>query len=577
MKQEIREILEKLRINEENIKAIKKSGLELIKDEENILKVKIPSNVAYDLYCDNFLEDNDEVEEVNLLDIVYSEGMYATAYNYAKRHETRIINDTFDSECVSHLTALVCYILTKINDYRYQNLKSINDVTEPIPIQVFLNLVNSNKNIKVSITDDEGNTFAGQLQNIRIEHSMFSGPKIIAVINIISKAPEGYVKANYGIGLPYIPFISRLEDLGLTVIETGDNNYKKLTERGRKYIELTEKPKYCEYHGFAYSQGWMADERHRIDSRIMIDINAFKMLNPNINSDWFAGDAAYSKNLIGNIIDEKYLWMCSPVVYGFSFDNKTWCRFSVSDISEIKFSEKAFDDLIIPEENKAIFTASLTHDMPSLDAISNKGAGKIFLLYGAPGVGKTMTAESVAEFLKKPLYFVSVGELGTSPARLEESLDRIMKIAQSWDAIILLDEVDVFAVDRLGTSIERNAMTAIFLRMLERYSGVMFMTTNLKDNLDPAFISRATATIEYKSLTEKDREQIWLGILNKANSIGKVIVDNSVYEAIKEHAMIDINGRVIKNTIRLAYTLALTTEDKVLRNSHILSAIKLRG
>ena len=103
------------------------------------------------------------------------------------------------------------------------------------------------------------------------------------------------------------------------------------------------------------------------------------------------------------------------------------------------------------------------------------------------------------------------------------------------------------------------------------------MTTNLKDNLDPAFISRATATIEYKSLTEKDREQIWLGILNKANSIGKVIVDNSVYEAIKEHAMIDINGRVIKNTIRLAYTLALTTEDKVLRNSHILSAIKLRG
>ena len=84
MKQEIREILEKLRINEENIKAIKKSGLELIKDEENILKVKIPSDVAYDLYCDNFLEDNDEVEEVNLLDIVYSEGMYATAYNYAK-------------------------------------------------------------------------------------------------------------------------------------------------------------------------------------------------------------------------------------------------------------------------------------------------------------------------------------------------------------------------------------------------------------------------------------------------------------------------------------------------------------
>ena len=187
-----------------------------------------------------------------------------------------------------------------------------------------------------------------------------------------------------------------------------------------------------------------------------------------------------------------------------------------------------------------------------------------------------MTAESVAEFLQKPLYFVSVGELGVNPSALEGSLDKVMKVATSWDAIVLLDEVDVFAVNREGASIERNAMTAIFLRMLERYSGVMFMTTNLLDNLDPAFISRATAVIKYDDLTAKDRESIWFKILEKAKSLNEVTISNDVYEALPILAKEKINGRVIKNTIRLAYTLALSTNDKILHLEHINSALQLR-
>jgi SpoVK/Ycf46/Vps4 family AAA+-type ATPase len=67
--------------------------------------------------------------------------------------------------------------------------------------------------------------------------------------------------------------------------------------------------------------------------------------------------------------------------------------------------------------------------------------GCIFLLHGPPGVGKTLTAEAIAEMLHKPLYSVTVGELGTQTGHLEQNLRDILEVASAWDAVILIDEV----------------------------------------------------------------------------------------------------------------------------------------
>lgn len=575
MKQEIRELLAEIRIPEKTILAIENTtAIEIIKDEENILKVKISKDIAYDLYCEEFL-DNAECSEVNLLDVVYSaceENAFDRAYKFAGYHSRRMSRDDYESHITGHQTCLVCYILTKVNDYKYSKLKSIYDVTEPVPFQIYRKLINKSKEkIEVCAVNSDGIEYAGQLSEIEIMSSMM-GVKIVAFIDIISKAPNKYVKGEIGIQIFPKPFVKDLEDIGLTALT--EKKKKELTRAGAEYVRLTKKPLYCECHGEAYSRGWMGDVRHRVDSRVMIDINAFKLLNPSVPNDWFIGVFNRSAE-VGEDVPEHLLWMCSPVVFGFSFGNKAWCRMLAKDIQDIKFSENAFDDLIIPQENKDIFVASLTHDMPSLDAISDKGAGKIFLLYGAPGVGKTMTAESVAEFLQKPLYFVSVGELGVKPEELEHSLNKVMKVATSWDAIILLDEVDVFAVKRDGASIERNAMTAIFLRMLERYSGVMFMTTNLLNNLDDAFISRATAVIKYNDLETADRIKIWNGLFDKVEKLGEVKISPSLRMDINKVASYNLNGRIIKNIVRLAYSLALSKGEDLSLN-HIETALDLR-
>ena len=78
------------------------------------------------------------------------------------------------------------------------------------------------------------------------------------------------------------------------------------------------------------------------------------------------------------------------------------------------------------------------------DFFTGKGRGLVAVLHGPPGTGKTLTAEGIAELLKRPLYMVSVGELGTNSRDLETELNKILDVAHSWGAVLLLDEADVF-------------------------------------------------------------------------------------------------------------------------------------
>ena len=73
---------------------------------------------------------------------------------------------------------------------------------------------------------------------------------------------------------------------------------------------------------------------------------------------------------------------------------------------------------------------------------------------------------------------VSAGELGTDSRYLESELQKILDICHAWGAILLLDEADVFLEKRNMHDIHRNALVSIFLRQLEYFQGILFLTTN---------------------------------------------------------------------------------------------------
>ena len=133
----------------------------------------------------------------------------------------------------------------------------------------------------------------------------------------------------------------------------------------------------------------------------------------------------------------------------------------------------AFDALVLSQkQKKLIYSLVCQHAKKETsfdDFIKGKGQGLIGLLAGTPGCGKTLTAEAVAEVTHKPLYVLSAGELGITPTSLENTLVRAFELAQMWDAVLLLDEAEVFLTQRNSSDIGRNALVSIFLRRLEYY------------------------------------------------------------------------------------------------------------
>jgi SpoVK/Ycf46/Vps4 family AAA+-type ATPase len=297
----------------------------------------------------------------------------------------------------------------------------------------------------------------------------------------------------------------------------------------------------------------------------MVDGSSFRRLNPNYGNEVFRHGSRESSS---ETIDDASSWMTWPSLLAFSFSAKKWGEVLVEDLSDIVFDDHAFDRLVMAPEKKQMVRALVENQRGTFsDIISGKSGGCIFLLHGSPGVGKTLTAEAIAELLHHPLYSVSVGELGTSTDVLEERLREILEVASTWNAVVLLDEADIFLEKRNESDISRNAMVGIFLRLLEYHQGVLFLTTNRVKSFDPAFHSRISIALKYRDLTEDARAQIWKNFLELA----KITSPDVDAADLAKH---DINGRQIKTTVRLAQALA-AAENKPVGKEHIMRTLNV--
>lgn len=280
------------------------------------------------------------------------------------------------------------------------------------------------------------------------------------------------------------------------------------------------------------------------------------------------GEDANDENKTRQEFTEEELLIASPVVLGFAFSEKRWMEFSLSAVRDIEWNEGAFESLVLPENQKSIVKALVSshkfHAAQTIDdVVQGKGKGLVFVLHGPPGVGKTLTAEGIADYLKCPLYAVSAGELGTDSWRLEQELQKIMDIAHSWGAILLLDEADVFLERRQVHDIHRNALVSIFLRLLEYFQGILFLTTNRVETFDDAFQSRIHMGLRYEELGHKAKRGIWQIFLKRVREMEKAEMADFSDDDYNTLARNDLNGRQIKNAVRTAQALAVNMGEKL--------------
>ncbi|KAF6802817.1 AAA family ATPase [Colletotrichum sojae] len=209
----------------------------------------------------------------------------------------------------------------------------------------------------------------------------------------------------------------------------------------------------------------------------------------------------------------------------------------------------------------------------SNDIIKDKGESLIGLLSGDPGVGKTLTAEAVAEVSQRPLLSVGSGELGADLKDIDMQLKKWLILASAWHSVLLIDECDVFLRKRDQTSLVNNALVSIFLRRLEcvlsifsvpvktaliltarRYfKGVAILATNRKTDIDSAFMSRIHFKFHFDNLGSKERSELWKTFAGEG-----VHLDEAKLAVLAKE--LELNGREIRNVVFCAKRLSKTED-----------------
>ncbi|KKY14743.1 putative aaa family atpase [Diplodia seriata] len=254
-----------------------------------------------------------------------------------------------------------------------------------------------------------------------------------------------------------------------------------------------------------------------------------------------------------------------PFVFGFSLETKEWCKLFIDCLAPVKWVPNAMASLIIPDAQRSLIQALVTsHRFPenARNEASLKGKGLIALLHGTPGSGKTLTAELVAEQTRRPLLKVSTGELGSYGHRISSELQGLLTYASIWHAIVLIDEADVFLEARSSgpDQFAHNNLVAIFLKQLEYFQGILFLTSNRVAIFDPAIRSRLHLALQYYAPDAQRRKQIWRQQLERVEPADKDLDVESVVEVTHR---VEMNGREISNAVNTALTLAKSGNGKL--------------
>ncbi|KAK9414536.1 putative p-loop containing nucleoside triphosphate hydrolase [Seiridium unicorne] len=213
--------------------------------------------------------------------------------------------------------------------------------------------------------------------------------------------------------------------------------------------------------------------------------------------------------------DDNYR-MLPQWIRGFAVNTRLWATFDVSHMKPYEPKRQMINYLVMKTDKlkmiKAITKPRLERekikDAPvwhtfNVEQVNGKGEGRVILLHGPPGTGKTFTAECIAEW--------------TDPTHIESKLWQWFRMAEAWQAVLLIDEADVYVAKRLpnspGTSLE------LFLRALEYYKGILFLTTNAILGVDPAITTRATLIVHLDLPDSRERCEICKNMESRVNLI----------------------------------------------------------
>ncbi len=230
----------------------------------------------------------------------------------------------------------------------------------------------------------------------------------------------------------------------------------------------------------------------------------------------------------------------------------------------LRAPEVTFDHLFLPEPIKEQIECALwqyengekVFQEFRLKEKITYGTGTIILFYGPPGTGKTATAEAIAHRLGKKIGFVDYPQLyNCFFGETEKNIQLVFQTAREENCVLVFDEADACFGVRLAehhsTDRSYNLMTNVLMQEIERFNGLLILTTNREFAIDPAFDRRILLKLNFALPEEKIREKIWEHFLKDCPRLAE---DVSLSELARRYPVAGgrIKNAVLKVIIRCA-------------------------
>ena len=237
-----------------------------------------------------------------------------------------------------------------------------------------------------------------------------------------------------------------------------------------------------------------------------------------------------------------------------------------------------WDDVVLPEAQKRLMKQACGHIRHKVQVYSRwrfgdkiqYGRGLSILFAGAPGTGKTMCAQVIANQLNMEMYKINLSQIVSKYiGETEKNLRAVFTEARNANCILFFDECDALFGKRseVKDAHDRNANVevAYLLQQIEEYDGVCILATNLIGNIDAAFMRRITYVVRFPFPEADMREQIYRRTIPKSAPVSEDIDWGFLAEKFP------LSGGHIKNIVLAAAFMAAAEETEISMR-HLLQA-----
>ena len=252
----------------------------------------------------------------------------------------------------------------------------------------------------------------------------------------------------------------------------------------------------------------------------------------------------------------------------------------MNELAERVISNVSWDDLVLPDRQKSTLRdlvsqvryRSKVYEEWGFDArLQGRGLGISALFCGPSGSGKTMAGEAIASELGLDVYRVDLSTMVSKwVGETEKNLGRVFEAAEEGGIVLQFDESDALFGKRseVKDSHDRHANIGVsyLLQRLETYRGLAVLTTNLRENVDKAFLRRMRFIMDFRFPARPEREKIWRRIFPENTPVREI--DFGML------GQLNVSGGTIRNIALSAAFLAAEAGEAVNMN-HIQRCVQV--